>query len=83
MSFIGISKAPDNPKEKEKWVKQMGRIQFAMWVDDKATCEHCGYTYKSVDDLMRCNPKGGFQKGTFVCSGCWKDYETAYKMEKM
>ncbi len=75
-----ISKAPDNPKEKDEWTYHMMRIQIAMWVDDKATCEQCGHTYKSVDDFLRCNPKGGKKKMTFVCSGCWNDYSKQYEL---
>jgi len=74
---IAVSKAPDNPKEKKQWVSDMARIQFQMYVDDGATCEQCGYTYKNVDDMMRCDPKRGKgqpDKMTFVCSICWEEY---------
>lgn len=79
---VMISKAPEDPKEHKKWAKQMSRIQFAMYVDDGASCEHCGYTYKNVDDIIRCNPKRGFGKKdemTFVCAVCWKEYEKEFK----
>ncbi len=58
--------------------KTVMRIQISMYIGDKATCEHCGYTYQSVDDFLRCNPKRGKGKPdemTFVCSGCWDEYE--------
>ena len=76
MPSLFISKAPEDPKEKDAWAEHMLRIQIAMWIDDKATCIHCGHTYKSVDDFIRCNPKGGNTKElSFVCSGCWPKYE--------
>lgn len=73
-----ISKAPDDPKEKDAWVKQMTRIQVAMWVDGKSCCEQCGHIYSSVDDFLRCNPRSGRKikdRMTFVCNGCWNEYE--------
>jgi len=77
-----ISKAPSDPVEHEKWAKKMMRIQLAMYVDDKATCEQCGYTYKNVDDFMRCNPRNGkTKKITFVCGGCWKEYEKSHERD--
>ena len=72
---VVISKALLDPDEKKAWAHSMMRIQLAMYVDDKATCEQCGYTYKSVDDFIRCNPRGGAKKLTYVCSGCWNDYK--------
>lgn len=69
-----ISKAPEDPEEKKAWVNQMFRIQVAMWIGD-ATCEHCGYTYKSVDDFIRCNPHNGHtEKMSFVCAVCYPEY---------
>ena len=75
-SGIFVSKAPTDPVEKEGWVKQMMRIQFAMYVDDHATCEHCGHTYTSVDDMLRANPhRGHTEKMSFVCATCYPEYK--------
>ena len=77
-----LSKAPDDPREHREWAERMTRIQLAMYVDGKATCEQCGYTYTSVDDMIRCDPKRGYgkpDKMTFVCSSCWKKYENSHK----
>ncbi len=74
---IAISKAPDNPQEKKQWVSDMARIQLQMYVDEGAICEQCNYTYKNVDDIIRCDPKYGRDKTdkmTYVCSPCWKEY---------
>lgn len=74
---IAISKAPDNIQEKKQWVSDMARIQLQMYVNDNATCEQCEYTYKNVDDIIRCDPKRGTTKTdniTFVCSTCWEEY---------
>jgi hypothetical protein len=79
--YVGISKAPEDPEKKKEWVEAMKRLQISMWVG-WATCEHCGHKYTSVDDFLRCNPKRGYGKTdqmTFVCDGCWKDYESQYK----
>ena len=76
MTAMFVSKAPDNPDEKKDWVKQMMRIQFAMYVDDKATCEQCGHTYTSVDDMLRANPHRGHTKDmSFVCATCYPEYK--------
>ena len=76
MPSLFISKAPDDPKEKDEWAQKMLGIQIAMWIGDKATCIHCGHQYESVDDFRRCNPKSGMTKKlSFVCSGCWPEYE--------
>lgn len=80
---IGISRAPDDPDEKKAWVNQMLRIQFAMYVDDKATCEHCGHTYTSVDDMLRANPKRGHAKNmSFVCGTCYTEYAKTHPLPK-
>ena len=81
---IGISKAPDDPKEKEKWAHQMANIQISMWIGDGATCAHCGHRYSGVDDFRRCNPRsGGFDKQkknfNFVCDSCWDEYSKTYQ----
>lgn len=77
MTGIFVSEKPTDPKEQKQWIESMKRLQVSMWVDGGATCVHCGHTYISVDDFLRCNPKRGFGKGfEFVCSGCWKEYET-------
>lgn len=72
-----VSKSPKmGTPEHDKWAYSMMRIQLAMYVDDKVTCEECGYTYKNVDDFTSCNPKNGKTKEiSFVCSSCWKEYE--------
>jgi len=81
MTALFVSKAPDDPEEKKAWAKQMLRIQLAMYVDDKATCEHCGYTYKSVDDFLRCSPhKGHTEKMSFVCAGCYSEYKKEHPL---
>jgi len=72
-------RAPENPKEKEEWVRRMARIQFAMWIADGAKCCHCGKPYLSVDDFLRRNPKRSLESGSdfdkfFVDSDCWEDY---------
>lgn len=73
---VMISKAPEDPEEKKEWANQMMRIQVAMWISGNATCSHCGYVYKSVDDFLRCNPHRGYgKKFNFVCSGCFKEYK--------
>lgn len=83
MAYIGISKAPDDPIEKEKWARDMANIQIGMWVADGATCVQCGHTYTSVEDFRRCNPKRGYgQKFNFVCNGCWDDYDNAQNSRK-
>lgn len=78
---IIISKAPPlGTKEHTEWANKMARIQIAMFVDDGATCEYCGYKYKNVDDFIRCNPRGGLRKKmTFVCSSCWKNYKEEFE----
>ena len=49
--------------------------------DDNATCEQCGYTYKSVDDFLRCNPKRGHtKKMSFVCNGCYPEYKKEHPL---
>jgi len=71
-----ISKAPNDPEKKKEWVNQMFRIQIAMWLSDNAICAQCGHKYNSVDDFIRCSPRRGYSEGfTFVCSGCWEEYE--------
>ena len=83
---VFFSKAPEDPQEHDKWVQQMIRIQLAMHVYNKATCAHCGHTYSSVDDFIRCDPKiGGFDKKQnfiFVCNSCWNDHCKSRKDEK-
>ena len=72
---IFISKAPTDPDEKQKWVNQMMRIQFAFFVDDHAKCEHCGHQYTSVDDMLNANTRRGHTKEmSFVCSKCYEEY---------
>lgn len=79
--FVSVA-PPLGTKEHDEWSHKMMRIQMAMYVDDGATCEHCGYTYKSTDDFIRCNPRQGLQvkKGmSFVCSTCWPEYVKSQK----
>lgn len=76
---VGISKAPDDPEEKKEWVNSMMRIQIAMWLP--CTCEECGYTYKNVDDFLRCNPhRGHTEKMSFVCASCYPTYKDKHPL---
>lgn len=80
--IIKVFKAPEDPEKKKEWAHRMMRIQVAMWVDGKTCCELCGHIYSSVDDFLRCNPRRGLDKPdelTFVCSGCWNEYESKFK----
>lgn len=72
---VFISEAPIDPKEKEDWADRMTRIQIAMWVDEGAACAHCGHIYSSVGDFFGRQVKGGYLPDTYVCRGCWDDYE--------
>lgn len=57
--MIGVFSVPEDPAEKEAWAERMARIQYAMWVDDGATCGVCGKAYASVDDFLERNPRVG------------------------
>lgn len=76
---IYVFESPKDRNEKEAWAKQMARVQYAMWVNDKAKCAECGQPYASVDDFIARNPKVGWGKfkdwdDTFVDQECWDDY---------
>ena len=71
---IFLSEAPQDPEEKEKWVEQMTRIQIAIYVDEGASCAHCGHKYKSVDDFLEKKVKDGYPPDKCVCCECWGDY---------
>jgi hypothetical protein len=71
---VFISASPEDPIEKNAWVKQMLRVQVAMWVDNNAICAYCGHKYNSVDDFLKCDPKRGYGKDTFICDNCWVEY---------
>lgn len=83
MSYIGISKKPDDPKEAKDWIETMKRMQISMWVDGISCCAECGIVYQSVDDFIRRNPKhGGMDKKKniiFVDDVCWKEYSKKSK----
>ena len=81
---IGISKAPDNPKEKKDWVNTMMEIQIGMWIGDKATCLECNHCYESIEDFRRRNPVQGNtkRKMSFVCSKCLPNYKSKQKVSQ-
>jgi len=77
---IGISKAPEDPVEKKKWVSDMARMQISMWLGDKCFCLYCKHKYKSVEDFYEKSPHQGHTKDmSFVCKSCYPKYKTALK----
>lgn len=77
MAEIIISQAPEDPAEKEAWANSMLRIQFAMWVDDGASCAECGHVYESTDDMINRDPRytgKELWEEKFVDEACWQSY---------
>lgn len=77
MGEILISRAPEDPNEKDQWVKQMARLQFAMFVDDNARCVECGRFYLSTDDMIDRNPRyTGAEafENKFVDEACFESF---------
>ena len=77
---IGISKAPEDPEKKKKWISQMVRIQISMWLGDNCYCLHCKHKYESVEDFYEKSPhRGHTEEMSFVCKTCYPKYKATLK----